>query len=344
MTTQQDFIHLSPDMVASAHQRIKSHIHRTPIITSSVLNEWLGHDIYFKCENLQKIGAFKARGAINKLLSLNESGNLPTEIVAYSSGNHAQAVAWAVKELIATQITKNITVTIFIPNNASALKIQATKALGANVIITENRAEAEYKAQEKCNNGAYLIPPYDDDDILLGQGTACYEAIQDMPHTPNTIFIPVGGGGLFAGSILAQQLLAPYAKIYGAEPKMANDAAISLRQNDIYRLTESPNTLADGVRTLSLSPRTFYYARQSHGIFEISEDDICYWHQWLSHLLKTHLEPTSALSMVAVYDWLKQQKPSQKQHIMVMLCGGNASAQTMQKIWQTDYLNDIPHL
>ena len=324
---------LAPQSVRQALARIAPHIHRTPVVESHQLNAWLGHRILFKAECLQKVGAFKARGALNTLLTLKETGALPAHVVAYSSGNHAQAVAWASQML-------GIRATIYIPKTASALKIQATRSYGAEVILTETRQLAEAQANEAIANGAYAIPPYDHDSVISGQGTACLELLQD--HAPDAVFAPCGGGGLLSGTWLATQLLRPQCLVYGGEPAIANDAARSLREGSIQRFTTTPPTIADGVVTLAVAERTFTYLKQIAGILEVEEETIMYWTQWLTHLLKLAIEPTAAVGMAAAAQWLATQ--STPRTVAIILSGGNASAETKQKIWQRDYLNSIPSL
>jgi threonine dehydratase len=161
------------ESISAVHKRIKDYIIRTPIFESSFLNELLGQKIFFKLESLQKVGAFKARGAINTLLKLKEQGVLPKEVVAFSSGNHAQGVAWAAK-------TMGIKATILMDQNSSSLKQQATKSYGANLIITKDRNESEARVQEFIDTGAYFIHPYANPNVIAGQGTACYEALIDI--------------------------------------------------------------------------------------------------------------------------------------------------------------------
>ncbi len=324
---------LTPESVAIAHQRIQPFIRRTPLLESSLLNEWLGHRIMFKVEGQQKIGAFKFRGAMNVLLTLKEQGKLPEHVVAFSSGNHAQAVAYSAKLL-------GIKATLFIPKLAAKVKQQATRAYGAEVIVTDTRQDAEQGVKEYERKGCYFIPPYDSDDLIAGQGTACLEALQDGP-SPDVIFATCGGGGWLSGTYLAAQLLAPQAKVYGAEPLQANDAAQSLRQNKIVQFEKSPETIADGARTLAVAERTFHYLKKLAGMYEVPEDDILYWSQWLNHLLKTTVEPTSAVAMAGLVQWLCDQ--STPKTALVMLSGGNLSPEAYRHIWKHDYLQYVPH-
>ncbi len=324
---------MTPRVIAAAHARIAPYVHRTPLLQSHLLNKWLGHQVIFKAECLQKTGAFKARGALNALLALKEQEKLPEEVVAFSSGNHAQAVAMAAGIL-------GIKATIFIPKEASSIKRQATKDYGALVVEVESRKEAEARVAELKDKGKYLIHPYDNNDIIAGQGTACYEALQDLEERPDAIFVPCGGGGLSSGTWLAAQLLLPSAQVFATEPLVANDAARSFKTGTIQKISATPPTIADGVRTLSVSERTFHYIKNLAGFFEIEEEEICYWNEWLMHLLKVNCEPTSALAMAGAYRWLQQQKKNKK--VLVILSGGNVAPETLKKVWAENYLTHLP--
>ena len=323
---------LAPEAVGEARQRIAAFINETPLLHSSLLNRWLGHDFVFKVEGFQKVGAFKVRGALNALLCMQEQGSLPDKVIAFSSGNHAQAVAYAARQL-------HVPAAIMLPADSSPIKRQATAGYGAEVVLTQSRLEAETKAAEFEAAGAYLLHPFDNDWILAGQGTACYEAL----HTglrPDAIFATCGGGGWLSGTFLATQLLAPGTPVFGAEPMQANDAARSYRGGKIVRLADSPNTIADGARTLNVSARTFQYLQRLSGFYEVEEADILYWTQWLSHLLKTPVEPTSAVAMGGAFEWLEGQ--TQRRQVLVMLSGGNIAPETFRKIWAQDFLSTTP--
>ncbi len=320
---------LSFDDIQMAAQRVAPFINQTPILTSEKINERVGHNVYFKAENLQKVGAFKARGAMNALERLRELKSLPKKIVAYSSGNHAQALAWA-------SSLSSVPCEIFMPEFASKVKLQATRSYGAKVTLCQTRAEAEELAIKATLKGALLIPPFDHDDIICGQGTAAFEALTKINSTIDAVFAPCGGGGLLSGTLLASRGTNKKIKVIGAEPLVANDAVRSIKSNQIFRWPKSPNTLADGAKTLSVSERTFHYLKQLDNMYEIEERDMIYWTQWLSHTLKSHIEPTSSLAMAAAVKWLKQQ--GSKKNILVILSGGNMDAETIRKIWERDYL------
>ncbi|MDA0967673.1 MAG: serine/threonine dehydratase [Proteobacteria bacterium] len=286
----------------------------------------------FKVEGLQKIGAFKIRGALNTILSLKEEGKLPKEIVTFSSGNHAQAVALAGSLF-------DIGVTVFMTEAASKIKKQATLGYGAKVITTKTRAEAEQRTFEAQAEGAYFIHPFDDDRIIAGQGTSCFEALSSGLQ-PDAIFATCGGGGWLSGSYLAKELLKPNTKIFAGEPANANDATRSYNSGKIVKYDESPKTIADGATSLCVSNRTFQYLQKLDGFFEATEEEIIYWTQLLTHLLKISVEPTSAVAMAVTYKWLKTQ--TKKQNVLVLLSGGNVSPDTQKIIWQESCLGNVP--
>ncbi|GLP96354.1 serine/threonine dehydratase [Paraferrimonas sedimenticola] len=331
---------LSLTDIENAHKRIKPFIHNTPILSSQKLNEYLGHNIYFKAECLQKVGAFKARGGANTLLWLKEQGHDIKRVVANSSGNHAQAVAWAASQL-------GIPATIYMPTNVSKVKAQATAAYGAEVVYCENRQEADRKVAEAQEQpGVFWIPPFNHEQVVCGQGTAAYEAILELRaqgiDTIDAAFAPCGGGGAISGTHIATKGLCPEAKVIAAEPLAGNDAAQSLRCGEIVTLDQQPNTLADGAMTLAVGEITFDYLKKLDGMIEVDEPEIAYWTQWLSHLLKLHVEPTSAMTMEAVKRYLSDK--TEKQNVLVILTGGNVDNGKMKAIWEEDYLSQVPSL
>lgn len=318
--------------VERAMARIAPHVVRTPLLSSHLLNAWLGHEVVFKAENMQRVGAFKLRGALNALLSRKERGDMPRRVVAYSSGNHAQAVALAAKML-------GIDATVVMPEFVSLIKQQATRGYGAELILTKTRPEAEALAAELgAQEGSYFLHTSADDDVIAGQGTVALEALEDAPDA-SAIFATCGGGGLASGCFLAS---AGRAKVFAAEPLAANDVAQSVRLGRIVGFEDSPHTIADGARTLKVSPVTFRYLKQLDGIIEVEEEPIIYWTQWLTHLLKVTVEPTAALAMAACAQWLKGQPRGQK--VIVVLSGGNVGAATQRQIWEKGFLDVVPTL
>ena len=318
-----------------AKNRIAPYINKTPMLSSSLLNQWLGHEIYFKCENFQKIGAFKARGGLNTLAWLLETDQKPERIVANSSGNHAQAVAYAAQQF-------GIPATIFMPEYSSQVKIQATKGYGAKVALSKTRDVSDALVREAAQEkGTYWIPPFNHDQVICGQGTAAYEALSELKEV-DAVFTPCGGGGLTSGSFIATKGVSPEIKMFGVEPLQANDAAESLRKGSIQRLQGIPNTLADGAMTMAVGDITFEYLKQLDGFYEIAEEKIGYWTQWLTHLLKCRMEPTSAMTMEGVIQWLKTQTSARR--VLVILSGGNMDQLTTKKIWEKDHLTNPPRI
>jgi len=323
--------------ITDAYQRISSIVQKTPIVQSHLLNKWLGHEIYFKVECLQTTGAFKLRGASNFIAKLAENNELPSEIVANSSGNHAQAVAYAAKHF-------NIPVTIYATNTISAVKAAATKYYGAKLKLFDSRVAADHAVEEASRHaGVVWIPPFNHPDIIAGQGTAALEALQQTTDI-NAVFVPCGGGGLAAGTLITARHLSPSAKVIGVEPLSANDAARSLKKGEIISLSEAPITLADGAATPSVGTHTFPFLQQLDGFYEVNETQIAYWTQWLQHLLKLHIEPTCAMVMQGLIDYLKQNKNQTPQKLLVIISGGNISAQSMANIWRDDHLHTPPAL
>jgi len=325
---------LSPESVLEAQTRIGPYLARTPLLESSLLNSWLGHDLVFKVESFQRTGAFKARGALNALLLAKSKGKAVDKVVTVSSGNHGQAIAWAGRLL-------QLRVTVFAPADISTVKRQAMEGYGAQVIATNTRAEAESAVEAMKESGAHFVHPYDDDDVIAGQGTACLEALQDTAQHPTAIFGPCGGGGLLSGTILATDTQTHRVPVFGAEPALGNDAVRSYRSKAIVRLPESPPTIADGARTLAVSARTLQHLLRLENFYEVSEEEICYWAQWLPTLLKVAVEPTSAVAMGGALEWLKSQHT--RQRVLVILSGGNIDRLTYQKIWKDDLLREAPN-
>ncbi|TRY32865.1 serine/threonine dehydratase [Aliiglaciecola sp. M165] len=321
--------------IVSAKKRIASMIHQTPIFESSLLNEWLGSRVLFKAECLQRTGAFKVRGALNTVSKLAEHKSLPKQIVANSSGNHAQAVAYAAN-------LYQVPAKIFSTKNVSAVKAAATRHYGAKLALFDTRVEAdEAVARAAEEPDTVWIPPFNHPDIIAGQGTLMLDTV-DQTGDVDAVFTPCGGGGLLSGTLIATREICPKAKVIGAEPLAANDAAESLRQGKIVPLSGPPVTLADGAATPSVGEHTFPILQQVDGFYEVDEIRIAYWTQWLHHLLKLHMEPTCAMTMEAVFQWLKTVSRGQK--VVVLLSGGNIDQHKMSQIWAKDYLTELPRL
>lgn len=307
---------LTFEQVKLAANRLKNHIEKTPVISSEKLNEELGAQVFFKMENQQKTKSFKARGAFNSILAYQEKhGKLPEKVVAQSSGNHAQAIAKACQEF-------NIPALIYMITKASPVKIAATRALGAEVVLFDKRADVNKAAEDKQKEGYVFIHPNDGDDIILGQGTAAFEALSEIGEV-DAIFAPCGGGGLVSGTYLASLGLSPKAKTFACEPLSANDAARSVREGKIVGYEDTPNTVADGARTLHVLPQSFGYLQKVAGFLEITEDEIVFWQKKLSEILGQKIEPTSALTIAGAVQYLQKNPQAKNQKLLAIISGGN---------------------
>lgn len=332
---------LSFDDICESYSRIKSHIVKTPLLTNHFLNELLGAEIYFKTENFQKTGSFKLRGAMNKILVYQEKyKKMPTKVVAVSSGNHAQAVSYISKKF---GIEDTV---IYMEKKTSPYKVGLTKSYGANVFLTENRKDTEIFSEQKVREGYYLVHSSNAKEIICGQGTACLESLEDLKNI-DAAFAACGGGGLVAGTYLACQNLKVKPKVFAVEPQVANDAAITFKTKKLYSFVESPNSIADGARTLRVFDEPLNYLLRLDGVYEISEENIVYWTQWITSILKVSIEPTSALAMAGCFKFLQETKKQDKNYrpkVLVILSGGNFSVDTARQIWERDYLTQIPNL
>ena len=334
-----------PDNVRLAYERIKLHLHNTPLLRSEVLNQMLGADIYFKADSLQKTGAFKVRGVLNHLLYLQEQGRLPEQVVGYSTGNHGIGLAWAARKL-------GIRARIYLPKNTAPVKQRAAEFYGSEVIYTDSRSEAEERTKHDGANGFYYMHPSDSDATIAGAGTCAFEALQQMGEDkPDAIFASCGGGGLLSGTYLAKELLSPRSEVIGSEPLQANDAFLSLQQGSIFKFEHSPDTIADGLRTLGVSNRTFNHLQKLDDFMLVEEERIFYWTAWLIHLLKIACEPSCAMNMESVVKWLGANKRKDSSSrattrdpakILVLISGGNIDPILYRQLWKEDYLAEMP--
>ena len=295
-----------------AEKRIHQYVHRTPVFTSAQLNEILGVDVYFKCENLQKVGAFKMRGASNAILSLSKSA-LKKGIATHSSGNHAQAVALTAK-------LAKIPAYIVMPQNAPEVKVEAVRRYGAEVIYCESnllaREETLQEVTEKT--GASFIHAYDNYDVIAGQATCAKEMIEDTDHL-KTLFAPIGGGGLMSGTLLSSQYFGNKIPVIGAEPEGADDAYRSWKSGQLIPM-DNPDTIADGLRT-SLGERNFpIIQKYIKDIITISDAEIIEAMRLIFNYLKLVVEPSGAVPFAAM---IKAKKQFEGKKVGVILCGGN---------------------
>ncbi|MEU1881291.1 threo-3-hydroxy-L-aspartate ammonia-lyase [Streptosporangium sp. NPDC020072] len=281
------------DDVRDAAARISSHAHRTPVLRSRRINESVGADVVFKCENLQRMGAFKFRGAFNALSRFTPEQRR-AGVVAYSSGNHAQAVALAARML-------DIPATIVMPHDAPAAKVAATKGYGGRVVGYDRYAEdrEEIGRALAVEHGLTLIPPYDHPDVIAGQGTAALELLEEVGDL-DALFVPLGGGGLLSGTALVAKELSPGCALYGVEPEAGDDGLRSLRQGSVVHI-DTPVTIADGAQTQHLGAHTFaIISRDVDDIVTATDAELVEAMRTFFATMKIVVEPTGALGLAAV--------------------------------------------
>lgn len=301
------------DDVAEASERIKNHAHRTPVMTSRTVNKEFGAEIFFKCENLQRMGAFKFRGAFNAL-SKFDGQQRRAGVVAFSSGNHAQAIALSASLL-------GMPATIVMPHDAPAAKVAATKGYGGNVVIYDRYKEDREQIGRNLaqRHGLTLIPPYDHPDVIAGQGTAAKELFEDVGSL-DAFFVCLGGGGLLAGSALATRALAPDCKLYGVEPEAGNDGQQSFRSGTIVHI-DTPKTIADGAQTQHLGNYTFpIIQRDVDDVLTVTDSQLVDCMRFFSSRMKLVVEPTGCLGFAAARE-MKSQLHGKR--IGVLVSGGN---------------------
>jgi threonine dehydratase len=299
--------------VAAAARRIEGHAHRTPVMTSRTLNEAIGAEVFFKCENLQRMGAFKFRGGFSAL-SKFDAAQRRAGVVAFSSGNHAQAIALSASIL-------GIPATIVMPSDAPAMKVAATKGYGATVVsydrYTEDREQIGRDLAQK--HGFTLIPPYDHPDVIAGQGTAAKELIEEVGPL-DAFYAPLGGGGLLSGSALALRALSPKTRIVGVEPEAGNDGQQSFRSGKIVHI-DVPKTIADGAQTQHLGNYTFGVIRRDVDDVQTASDaELVDAMAFAAARMKIVVEPTGCLGLAAVR---REASALRGQRIGVLLSGGN---------------------
>jgi threonine dehydratase len=277
------------ETIVAAHARIAPRIHRTPVLTSSSFNGAAGAQLFFKCENFQKTGSFKIRGASNTILSLSDR-EVAHGIVTPSSGNHGAAVA-------CVAAWRGVPAYIVMPKNAPKVKVQAIESYGGKVIFCEPKVSARKEASDRvqAETGAILVHPYDDDRIIAGQATAAKELLEEVPDL-DAIFAPVSGGGLLSGTCLGARGLSPQIRIFGCEPARADDAYRSLTSGTLQSLDAS-DTIADGLRA-SLALRTFAILRRYvDRVLLVSEEEIIATTRMVWERMKIVIEPSSAVAL-----------------------------------------------
>lgn len=303
--------------IEAAHERIRPYVHRTPVLTSSSLNELTGAELYFKCENFQKIGAFKARGAFNFALQLSEN-ELKNGLCTHSSGNHAQAVALVAKSLETDAF-------IVMPENAPRVKIDAVREYGAEITFCKPTLEEREKNLERIlkQTNATFIPPYDHEWIIQGQATAAKELLEEVEGI-NTLIAPIGGGGLLAGTALSG-LHFSSVEVLGSEPEGADDAFRSLKSGSLIPSTD-PNTIADGLLT-SVGQTNFPIIRQHVKAIElVSDQEIVQAMRLIWERMKIIIEPSCSLPMAVV---IKHKARFVGKRIGIILSGGNVDLEKL---------------
>jgi len=299
--------------VAAAAEHIKGFANKTPVLTSRTVNNEFGAEVFFKCENFQRVGAFKFRGAMNALLQFSEAQK-KAGVVAFSSGNHAQAIALSSKIL-------GIPATIIMPKDAPAAKMAATREYGGNIVefdrYTESREQIGKEIAEK--NGLTLIPSYDHPHVIAGQGTVAKELFEEVGEL-DYLFVGLGGGGLLAGSSLSARQLSPNCKIYGVEPALGNDGQMSFRKGEIVHI-DTPQTIADGAQLQSVGRLTFPIIQKNvDDILTVEDEELISCMKFFAERMKMVVEPTGCLGFAAARN-LKDKLKGKR--IGIIISGGN---------------------
>ena len=301
--------------VAAAAVRLEGQAHCTPVLTSRTIDDELGARLFFKCENFQRMGAFKFRGAFNAL-SRFEAHQRQAGVVAFSSGNHAQAIALAARLL-------GMPATLVMPHDAPAAKVAATRGYGASVVFydryTEDREAIGAGLAEQ--QGLTLVPPYDHVDVIAGQGTAAKELLDEVGPL-DALFVCLGGGGLLSGSALAARALSPGTRLYGVEPEAGNDGQQSFRSGAIVHI-ETPKTIADGAQTQHLGKLTFDIIRRDvDDILTATDAELIDCMRFFAERMKIVVEPTGCLGFAAA-----RRQAQRGQRVGVIVSGGNVDRQ-----------------
>ncbi len=298
-------------LIRAAHERIRAHINRTPVLTSSRLDAASGASLFFKCENFQKVGAFKARGATNAVFMLDE----PTAthgVATHSSGNHAAALARAAK-------IRGIAAHIVMPSNSSKTKVRAVEGYGGRITFCEPTQSAREAtcAEVIAKTGATMIHPFENENVMAGQGTAAIELLEDVDV--DLVLCPVGGGGLLCGTAVATKSIRPKTKVIAAEPANADDAAQSFRAQRLVP-SEKTNTIADGLRTNVGAPNFPIIQNYVDDIVTVSEEAIITAMRTIWETMKIIIEPSAAVPFAAI---LERKIDMRNRRIGIILSGGN---------------------
>jgi threonine dehydratase len=298
--------------IRAAHERIRPHIHRTPVLTSARLDEASGGSLFFKCENFQKVGAFKARGATNAVLSLDDE-TARRGVATHSSGNHAAALARAAK-------LRGIPAHIVMPSNTLKVKVRAVEGYGARIVFCEPNQQAREEACARviAETGATLVHPFENEDVMAGQGTVAVELLEDVPDL-DLLLCPVGGGGVLSGTAVAAKGLRPSIKVIATEPAGADDAAQSFHKRELIR-QETKSTIADGLRTDLGQPNFDLIQRYVDDIVTVTEENIVAAMRAIWETLKIVVEPSGAVAYAAI---LEGKVDCHGKRVGIVLTGGN---------------------
>ena len=301
------------DDVAAAHERIRQHARRTPVLTSATIDAMTGAKVHFKCENLQRMGAFKFRGAYNAVSQLSPEAR-KRGVVAFSSGNHAQAVALSSRML-------GVPATIVMPKNAPRVKLEATRGYGAEVVTYDNPNESREALASRlaAERGLTIVPPFDHPHVIAGQGTSAKELIEEAGAL-DVLLVPCGGGGLLTGCAIAAKHLAPKCRVIGVEPAAGDDATRSFKTKTLQTIP-LPDTIADGARTTSIGKITFpLLLRHVDDMLTVTDDELLRWMFFLWERMKIVVEPTGTLAAAAL---LEKKIDAKGKRVGVVLSGGN---------------------
>ena len=300
------------DSIRAAHERIRAHINRTPVLTSSRLDEASGAHLFFKCENFQKVGAFKARGATNAVFTLDDA-TAGRGVATHSSGNHGAALARAAK-------LRGISAHIVMPSNSAKVKVRAVESYGAKIVFCEanDAARKAACADVIAKTGATLIHSFENEDVMAGQGTATLEFFEDISDL-DVLLCPVGGGGLLSGTAVAAKTMRPKIKVIAAEPENADDAAQSFRAGRLIH-TDKKFTIADGLRTNIGVPTFAIIQRYVDDIVTVSEEAIVTAMRTIWETMKIVIEPSAAVPYAAI---LEPKIDISGKRVGIILTGGN---------------------
>ncbi|AZP12325.1 threo-3-hydroxy-L-aspartate ammonia-lyase [Undibacterium parvum] len=299
--------------IVAAHQRIAAVAHRTPVLSSSTANQLSGAQIFFKCENFQRSGSFKFRGAYNAIAQFTPEQRA-CGVVSFSSGNHAQGIALSARLL-------GVPAVIIMPNDAPAIKVAATRGYGAEVVLYDRYNEDREAIGRRLSEqrGLTLIPPYDHPHVMAGQGTLVKELLEEVGDL-DVLLVPLGGGGLLSGCATAAQALSPACRVFGVEPQAGNDGQQSLRSGQIMRI-DTPVTIADGAQTQQLGQLTFQVIQKRVAdILSVEDSDLVEAMKFFASSMKILVEPTGCLGAAAAFS---RQLDLQGKKVGVVISGGN---------------------